>query len=89
MVVVQLLKLCPALCDLMDCSLPGFSVHGSFQARVLEWGAIASSRSLYTRFLITLRGICHYPHFTDGDFEAEREINLSRSQTQEVVELGL
>ena len=28
----------------MDCSLPGFSVHGIFQARVLEWGAIAFSR---------------------------------------------
>ena len=32
---------CPALCDPMDCSLPGSSVHGIFQARVLEWGAIA------------------------------------------------
>ena len=32
---------CPTLCDPMDCSLPGSSVHGSFQARVLEWGAIA------------------------------------------------
>ena len=30
--------------DLMDCSLPGSSVHGSFQTRVLEWGAIALSR---------------------------------------------
>ena len=29
--------------DLMDCSLPGSSVHGSFQARVLEWDAIAFS----------------------------------------------
>ena len=33
----------PTLCDPMDCSLPGSSVHGIFQARVLEWGAIASS----------------------------------------------
>ena len=32
---------CPTLSDLMDCSLPGASVHGIFQARVLEWGAIA------------------------------------------------
>ena len=30
---------CPILCDPMDCSLPGFSIHGIFQARVLEWGA--------------------------------------------------
>ena len=34
---------CPTLHDLMDCSLPGSSVHGIFQARVLEWGAIAFS----------------------------------------------
>ena len=32
---------CPPLSDPMDCSLPGSSVHGIFQARVLEWGAIA------------------------------------------------
>ena len=32
------------LCDPMDCSLPGSSVHGIFQARVLEWGAIAFSQ---------------------------------------------
>ena len=32
---------CPTLSDLVDCSLPGSSVHGSFQARVLGWGAIA------------------------------------------------
>ena len=34
---------CPTLCDPMDCSLPGSSVHGIFQAGVLEWGAIAFS----------------------------------------------
>ena len=34
---------CPTLSDSMDCSLPGSSVHGIFQAKVLEWGAIAFS----------------------------------------------
>ena len=34
---------CPTLRDSMDCSLPGSPVHGIFQARVLEWGAIAFS----------------------------------------------
>ena len=34
---------CPTLIDPMDCSLPGSSIHGIFQARVLEWGAIAFS----------------------------------------------
>ena len=35
---------CPTLCDSMDCSLPGFPIHGIFQARVLEWVAIAFFR---------------------------------------------
>ena len=34
---------CPTLRDPMDCSPPGSTVHGIFQARVLEWGAIAFS----------------------------------------------
>ena len=34
--------------DPMDCSLPGSSVHGIFQARVLEWGAIAFSVKVHT-----------------------------------------
>ena len=34
---------CPTLCDPMDGSPPGSSIHGIFQARVLEWGAIAFS----------------------------------------------
>ena len=37
---------CPTLSDLMDCSLPGSSVHGIFQARVLEWVAISLTRDL-------------------------------------------
>ena len=39
----EVTQLCPTLRDPMDCSLPGSSVHGIFQARVLEWGAIAFS----------------------------------------------
>ena len=38
---------CPTLSDPMDCSLPGSSIHGIFQARVLEWGAIAFSMSCH------------------------------------------
>ena len=37
-------KSCLTLCDPMDCSLPGSSVHGIFQARVLQWGAVCFSR---------------------------------------------
>ena len=37
-------QLCQTLCDPMDCSPPGSSVHGTFQARILEWVAISSSK---------------------------------------------
>ena len=40
----EVARLCPTLCDPMDCSLPGSSVHRIFQARVLDWVAIAFSR---------------------------------------------
>ena len=39
-VVVLVAQSCPTLCGPMDCSLPGFSVHGILQARILEWVAI-------------------------------------------------
>ena len=41
----EVAQLCPTLSDPMDCSPPGSSVHGIFQARVLEWGAIAFSKN--------------------------------------------
>ena len=40
----EVTQLCPTLCDPMDCSPPLSSVHGIFQARVLEWVAISFSR---------------------------------------------
>src|SRR5574341_557102 len=46
---------CLTLDDLMDCSLPGSSVHGLLQARVLEWGAIA--------FLDIYRYMCIFQAF--------------------------
>ena len=42
----EVAQLCPTLSDPMDCSLPGSSIHGIFQATVLEWGAIAFSKSI-------------------------------------------
>ena len=47
---------CLTLSDAMDCSLPGPSIHGIFQARVLEWGAIAFSKVLYKPFKILVGG---------------------------------
>ena len=43
----EVAQLCPTLYDPMDCSLPGSSVHGIFQARVLEWVAISFSRGSF------------------------------------------
>ena len=43
---------CPTLSDPMDRSLPGSSIHGTLQARVLEWGAIAFSGGITYSILI-------------------------------------
>ena len=52
---------CLTLSDPMDCSPPGSSVHAIFQARVLEWGAVAFSDNT---------------HFTDEETEEQRETFL-------------
>ena len=44
MSVCEVAQSCPALCDPMDCGLPGSTLHGILQARVLEWVAISFSR---------------------------------------------
>ena len=46
---------CPTLCHPMDCSLPGSSVYGIFQTRIMEWVAISSSKYKYTRGVQDLR----------------------------------
>ena len=60
-------QLCPTPSDPMDYSLPGSSIHGIFQARVLEWGAIAFSN---TRWQLSLFWACLYtpppPAFLNG-----------------------
>ena len=44
----EVTQLCPTLSDPMDYSSPGSSIHGIFQAKVLEWGAIAfSEKDIY------------------------------------------
>ena len=50
---------CPTLRDPMDCSLPGSSIHGIFQARVLEWGAIAFSAFLGTILIFISQNSVH------------------------------
>ena len=48
----EVAQLCPTLIDPMDCSLPGSSIHGIFQARVQEWGAIAFSSGVSKIFQV-------------------------------------
>ena len=43
----EVVQSCPILCDPMDSSLPGSAVHGIFQARILEWGAISFFRGIF------------------------------------------
>ena len=57
----EVAQLCPTLCDPMDCSLPGSSIHGIFQARVLEWGAIAFSLFTTNFFVLAIGSV----DFTD------------------------
>ena len=54
---------CPTLSDPMDRSPPGSSVHGIFQARVLEWGAIAFSPQ-YSYSLMISQDFCHHWHYS-------------------------
>ena len=48
----EVVQSCPTLCEPMDCSLPGSSVHGIFQARVLEWVDIPFSNITQSEILI-------------------------------------
>ena len=57
--VSEVAQSCLTLSDPMDCSLPGSSVHGIFQARVLEWGAITFSATPYIGSNICLCSLSH------------------------------
>ena len=50
---------CPNICNSMDCSLPGSSNHGIFQARLLEWVAISFSRGIFLTQGLN-PGLLHY-----------------------------
>ena len=57
---------CLTLSDLMDCSPPGFSVHGTFQARVPEWGAIAFSASIHSLCFMSINTVTILPEWKTG-----------------------
>ena len=58
----EVAQLCPTFSDPMDCSLPGSSIHGIFQARVREWGAIA----------LGTKKICSFLHVELDEMAAKR-----------------
>ena len=62
----EIAQSCPTLSDPMDCSLPGSSVHGIFQARVLEWVAIAFSTMPTTEHLLSKK--LSYIHMASGNY---------------------
>ena len=57
----QVAQSCPTLSDPTDCSLPGSSIHGIFQARVLEWGAIAFSILIAIKLKLCSLQLALYP----------------------------
>ena len=68
----EVAQLCLTLCDPMDCSLPGSSVHGIFQARVLEWVAIAFSETSHQLEIIRNESM------EETEFKTDPELRLSR-----------
>ena len=68
------LQSCPTLCDPMGCSLPGSSVHGIFQARVLEWVAIA-----FSDYYLVYRFYLDCTKYPNNDFMAKKKIHRSCS----------
>ena len=71
----EVAQLCPTLSDPMDCSLTGSSVHGIFQARVLESGAIAFSRSPYSRVFIGVGGSIYHTFIKVHKYKAYSSVN--------------
>ena len=78
----EVTELCPTVSDPMDCSTPGSSVHGIFQARVLEWGAIAFSlrnaglEETQAGIKIAGRNISNFRYADDTTLMAESEEEL-------------
>ena len=70
---------CPTLCDPMDCSPPGFSVHGILQARILEWTAIPFSTRAHELQLKTSRTATTEARAPESPCSITREAAVVRS----------
>ena len=70
---------CPTLSDSMDCSLPGSSIHGIFQARALEWGAIAFSEQQQQYYLYDWLNLKRYLlHLSRKPLNQNFRLSISR-----------
>ena len=71
---------CSTLCNPMDCSLPGSSIHGIFQARVLEWGAIAFSilEEQITVITLTLEGAIRHSYVSLLQVEFKLKLEVEK-----------
>ena len=80
----EVVQSCPTLRNPMDCSLPGSSIHGIFQARVLEWGAIAFSETMYT-FVKTSCCIFISQVYLNKSWGGRRKCTLKRKKRKIVI----
>ena len=87
----EVTQLCLTLSNPMDCSPPGSPVHGIFQARVLEWGAIAFSGQTFIwpqmSVVLKLRNPCSKPCWGEGPTSRQCPYNVG-SEREEVQEWG-
>ena len=80
---IEVTQSCPTLHDPMECSLPGSSVHGIFQARVLEWGAIAFSGQWHT--WVSRNRIETYAWGVEQVWKREMYLNSEESERPELM----
>ena len=79
---------CPTLRDPMDCSLPGSSIHGIFQAEALEWGAIAFSVQRLLRSLKSFLVTYHTPRRWNNQVTIIQTRQKRNSNQVKLVSLG-
>ena len=77
----EVTQLCLTLSDPLDCSLPGSSVHGIFQARVLEWVVTAFSEKLGLRYsnyakIAICKMVCIYLRERAGEGEGRKDVSM-------------
>ena len=80
----EVAQYCLILCDPMDCSLPGFSINGIFQARVLEWVARGSSQPRDQTLVSCIAGR-HFPSEPQGKLTGT--LRAAKIKTSEIMEI--